>query len=79
MRKLRHVGDDFPPIGDRRITLISGAPPPRSGFAVQPAAKLEMLRGKAYLIAVWSGKRESHAFEVLPATREAWILELLHA
>lgn len=78
-RKLRRVKDDFLPIQDQRITLILVRPGEAARFGTTPAHKRELLgaiQEGDELVAVWSGKRESHAFEVLPEVAARWQADL---
>jgi hypothetical protein len=81
-RKLRSVRDDFPPISDRRITLILVKPDPEvpARFGVSPAHKRELLEAAKEgdeLVAVWSGAKESHAFKVTPESAKLWAASLV--
>lgn len=80
-RKLRTIRDDFPPIHDRKITLILFGTEYHPRFATTAGAKLELLDsvvedplGK--IVAVWSGKFESHAFDVTDEIAARWVMEL---
>ena len=74
-RKLRHVRDDFPPISDRRLTMILVRPKEPARFGTSSDHKLELLQTVRLgdeLLVVWAGKRESHVFEVLPDVAARW-------
>lgn len=78
-RTLRHVRDDFPPISDKRITLILVRPGHEARFGTSPAHKRELLEAvqeEDELVAVWNGKQESHVFEVLPEVAARWEKDL---
>ncbi len=81
-RKLRTVRDDFPPISDKRITLILVKPDPETlaRFAVSPVHKRELFEAAEEgdeLVAVWSGAKESHAFKVTPEAAKHWAASLV--
>ncbi len=79
-RKLRHVEDDFLPISDRRLTLILFRPGEPARFGTSPVHKrrlLESAQENDELVVVWSGKRESHVFEVLPEIAALWEASLV--
>ena len=78
MRKTRHVGDQFPPVTDTKVTLIRVRPSERTMFAVDPAGKKELLASltpEDELLAVWSGKT-SHVFDVPDVPLSRWFDDL---
>lgn len=80
-RKLRTIRDDFPPIRDRKITLILFGTEYHPRFATTAGAKLELLDAVVddplgRIVAVWSGKVESHAFDVTDEIAARWVMEL---
>lgn len=69
------MGDDFPPISDQQLTLILFRPGEPARFGTSRLHKRELfesVQGEDELVVIWSGKRESHAFEVLPEVAARW-------
>lgn len=80
-RKLRTIREDFPPIHDPRITLILFGELWAPRFATTRGAKLQLLDAlpedpKASLVAVWTGAKESHAFDVTDEIASRWVAML---
>jgi hypothetical protein len=76
-RRLRTIGDDFPPVKSSKVTLIRVATDGRL-FATSPENKTALLSlpGDATYMAVWTGQHRSDVFDVTPAVRQRWAMTL---
>ena len=75
MQTLREIGGEFPNVCDRTVTLIRVPEKGESEFAITKNDKREMLLvldDYDVIIAVWTGKWRSDAFEVTEKTLRKW-------
>lgn len=75
MQTLREIDNSFPDICDRTVTLILVPEEGEPEFAITKSDKREMLlilNDYDVIIAVWTGKWRSDAFEVTDKTLRKW-------